>query len=466
LATTLSTIACMAGLLGCYGQTDDAVVPDRLLIVTRTPVGTARLHAEPSQRFAEGSEIAAIDLREPDAEPAVLSRGLISAGNPSITIDGRRILFIGRENGKETFSLFSSATDGSDRRLLLGEPYNCGGGYELPDGRIVFAATVEDGDPPPGFTSAWSLFVLSPSDGQVARISFSGKTEIDPFVLSDGRILYSQWLGASDGRPESGSFALFTLHPDGTGVAPLHGHHSGPAWKIRPRQSDDGDLFFVAAEPDNVARIDGSLWAAPALSGFSLHLPLDSPLTVEPASENRLLISTLTTSDAEGGLLMVDRAGQVLNRIRADDEEWNIVEAVEVRSRRRPQGQLSMIDPAGNHGYVLAIDARPAGPLGLGAAIARVRTASASAANSHALGDVPLAADGSFFAKVPADTPLLIDILDANDKILVETVSPIWVRPKEIRGCVGCHEDPETAPPNRRPLAVLEDPVDLAGQED
>jgi hypothetical protein len=82
------------------------------------------------------------------------------------------------------------------------------------------------------------------------------------------------------------------------------------------------------------------------------------------------------------------------------------------------------------------------------------------------LGDVPLAADGSFFAKVPADTPLLIDILDANDKILVETVSPIWVRPKEIRGCVGCHEDPETAPPNRRPLAVLEDPVDLAGQED
>ncbi len=65
---------------------------------------------------------------------------------------------------------------------------------------------------------------------------------------------------------------------------------------------------------------------------------------------------------------------------------------------------------------------------------------------------------------MPANVPLLLDLLDAEGRTLVKTVTPVWVRPNETRGCVGCHEDPATAPPNRRPLAVLSDPVDLTGE--
>lgn len=453
---------------GCSGQVEAPAERGRILIVTRAPAGAVHVHPEPDKRFPSGSQLAALELSEFEPEAQELSRGLASAGNPSITIDGQRVIFIGRENGSGAFSLFSSAIDGSDRRRLVGEPFDCGGGAELPDGRIVFAAKVEDALPPPRLDSAWGLFVLTPDGGDVQRITFSGQTELDPYVLNDGRILYSQWLPGSDGRSETGSFALFTVHPDGTGAAPLHGYHEGPDWKLRPRQAENGDLFFVKAEPGEIGRVAGSLWTAPAGGGFSVVVSSGSALSVEPVSEDRLLIATLPALGDGGGLLVVDRDGRVKERITATDAEWDVVDAVEVRARHRPQGQLSMIDPGGTRGYLLAIDARPDGPLGSRATKARLRiagTVGAGGDGGRDLGEIDLAEDGSFFAAVPADVPLLLDVLDADGETLVETVTPIWVRPKEIRGCIGCHEDPETAPPNRRPLAVLEEPVDLVGEE-
>ena len=61
------------------------------------------------------------------------------------------------------------------------------------------------------------------------------------------------------------------------------------------------------------------------------------------------------------------------------------------------------------------------------------------------LGETTLSEDGSFFALVPHDTPLLLDLLGAEGEVLVRGATPFWVRPNEVRGCVGCHEDPETA---------------------
>lgn len=465
----LGTVAMLAAaaVLGasCARPAAAPVEPGRLVIVTRAPAGEARLHPEPERRFPDGSRIAVLALDGSGPELGELSQGLAVAGAPSLTIDGRRVLFIGREPGSERFSLFSSALDGSDRLRLVGEPFDCGGGAELPDGRIVFAAKVEDALPPPHLNSAWALFVLDPNGGDVRRITFSGQTELDPYVLNDGRIVYSQWLPGSDGRSAEGGFALFTVHPDGTGAAPLHGHHQGPGWKLRARQDDAGDIFFMAAEPGGRGRVAGSLWTAPVSGGFTLSISPARPLAVEPASDDRLLVAALPTAEDAGGLLIIDRQGGIVERLLASDSSWDVVQAVEVRPRPRPQGQLSMIDPDGKRGHLLAIDARPDGPLGSRAAKARIRLATTGGGEGRTLGEVELAEDGSFFAAVPADVPLLLDVLDADGETLIETVTPVWVRPKEIRGCVGCHEDPETAPPNKRPLAVLREPVDLVGEE-
>jgi Hydrazine synthase alpha subunit middle domain len=75
------------------------------------------------------------------------------------------------------------------------------------------------------------------------------------------------------------------------------------------------------------------------------------------------------------------------------------------------------------------------------------------------LGELPLAADGSFAAEVPADVPLGIETLDGGGRVLRSLAPWIWVRPGESRGCIGCHEPHGMAPRNRRPLAVKADPV-------
>jgi hypothetical protein len=69
------------------------------------------------------------------------------------------------------------------------------------------------------------------------------------------------------------------------------------------------------------------------------------------------------------------------------------------------------------------------------------------------VGEAPVEADGSFNVEVPADTPLLLQTLDDRGLALANC-GWIWVKPKEKRGCIGCHEDPERTPENEYVLAM------------
>jgi hypothetical protein len=64
------------------------------------------------------------------------------------------------------------------------------------------------------------------------------------------------------------------------------------------------------------------------------------------------------------------------------------------------------------------------------------------------LGRAPVQKDGSFHLKVPANTPIELQILDA-DGFALRTCSWIWARNHEPRGCIGCHEDGELTPENQ-----------------
>jgi len=65
------------------------------------------------------------------------------------------------------------------------------------------------------------------------------------------------------------------------------------------------------------------------------------------------------------------------------------------------------------------------------------------------LGDIPLPSDGSFYIKVPSETPIAFQVLDKNDMAVLTHQNWMWGMPKENRGCIGCHEDRERTPPNR-----------------
>ncbi|MBN2129451.1 MAG: hypothetical protein JW741_08135, partial [Sedimentisphaerales bacterium] len=79
---------------------------------------------------------------------------------------------------------------------------------------------------------------------------------------------------------------------------------------------------------------------------------------------------------------------------------------------------------------------------------------------TRVLGEVDVDPDGSFNIRVPANIPIQLQLLD-TDGMALRSCRWIWVRNREPRGCIGCHEDGELAPENRVVEAVKRSPMDL-----
>jgi hypothetical protein len=76
------------------------------------------------------------------------------------------------------------------------------------------------------------------------------------------------------------------------------------------------------------------------------------------------------------------------------------------------------------------------------------------------LGEIDVEQDGSFNIRVPANIPIRLQLLD-EDGLALRTCEWIWVRNKESRGCIGCHEDGELTPENRVVEAVTKPSIPL-----
>jgi hypothetical protein len=76
------------------------------------------------------------------------------------------------------------------------------------------------------------------------------------------------------------------------------------------------------------------------------------------------------------------------------------------------------------------------------------------------LGEAYVESDGSFNIEVPPSIPLLLQTLDARGMALT-TCGWIWLQPRENRGCIGCHEDPERIPENEYVQALRRPPNKL-----
>lgn len=355
-----------------------------------------------------------IDLDAPGAAGVSLVEGMVDLGRPAVSSDATRLVFAARERAGEPRRIWSCDADGGDRRLAVDAQEDCASPALLPDGRIVYAAVTSRPGVTPDRDAAWALWVAPGTGLSGRRITFGAGHEVGPVVLLDGRVLYGSWQPGG-ARSASGVF-LYTLHPDGTGAARV------PA----PDALRDPHAWAQLADGRILATVGEVVWIRGAGGGPWARAPAD-----------------------EGPALLEEAFG-----------------SLPLRARPRPQGHLSIVDEERHHGDLLCLDARPAGVSG--GVRARFRALSGTVHEgarpaADLLGSVPLASDGSFFVRLPADTSLLLDVVDEEGEVLVEGETPFWVRPHETRACIGCHEDPDTAPPNRRPLATRHEPVFLLG---
>jgi len=428
--------------------------------------------------YPSGSEIVVWDAERPREPARLLSRGFIAAGAPRVSPDGTHVLFCGREAAGASWRIFEVPIEGGRARAVSPAEADATAAAYLPDDKIVFACDLEGGHDPRDGGPATSLFTCRRDSSDLQRITFNPASDVDPTVLADGRVLYAAWQPPGVGR-ERGGWGLMTVLNDGTGVASFYGSHESPEWKRRPREIGAA-VFFAAA---------GATAQEQRLRSVAMRRPLKSLVRVggeaggawrsaDGWDDGRLLVSYRPPggedAGASFGLYLAAAGGAGEPQPLLDDPDLDELDAVAARPRAPARGHVSSVDPKADSGQLLCIDARlsdlaPAPHEGSSRAesllVYRAAAESGSPAvgpalnvPSELLGRLPLREDGSVFFEVPADTPLRFVTIDAQERVLRDSQGWVWIRPWERRICIGCHEDRETAPPNRVPMALLDEP--------
>lgn len=464
------------------------------LIFTQVPVRTGRAsagaHADAASAWdlSAGSRIVAFDPSTSRNSVTVLTSDFSAAGRPDLSFDGKRVLFIGRHNADDPLQVWEMNVDGSNlRRVTDGsgsvrEAIYLSTLYTL-DAEVPFYRIAFDSDAcgmPGG-----CLYTCRLDGTDVRQITFDPNGVSDPYLLSDSRLLFSRWSGAEvagSSQTGTGGTGLLTVHIDGTDVFPFAAMHEPPAVRSMPCETPDGWVIYVESPVGSPDR-GGSLVAVARSRSLHTRRVLASDpdglyYAPFPMGDGNLLVSyrnTTTTSGGSYGIYTFDRSTGTRAARVFDDPRWHDIDAVVVQPRRVPAGRSSVVDERLDHGFLYCMNAyisdRDEGKAISPGRIKRLQVVRAGSGGAQAqggpgrpgigeelLGEVPVEADGSFFLKVPARTPLRLRTIGPNGEVLQAMRSYIWVMPRENRGCIGCHEDRELTPPNRHVQALRNAP--------
>jgi len=152
-----------------------------------------------------------------------------------------------------------------------------------------------------------------------------------------------------------------------------------------------------------------------------------------------------------------------------DDPQMSDVDPVPVYSRPVPKVLVPAITPGKATGRIYCVsvfnsdlpyDHSTVKYVRVIAARQQGLTMNANASfRTRILGQVRLEKDGSFYVEVPADTPLRFVLLDANEEVVIHESDFNYVRPGEMKGCIGCHEAKDDYVEPTLPLATQHAPA-------
>lgn len=413
---------------------------------------------------------------------------------------------------RRSFHLYAVDADGRNLRQLTSGPDDDFDPCPLPDGGLAFMSTRRGGfgrchnpwEPLPAYT----LHRLDPS-GEVRTLSFHETNQWHPSVLDDGRIVYSRWDYVD--RSAANFHGLWVSNPDGTNPHILFGNYTERINACYQPRAVPGSRRIVFVAGAHHASVGGSLVLVdPARTQLDPQSGLDrfestEPLTPEvcypeapgwpksyfhspwPLSEDFYLVSfsfdplpgmgPRVQEDTQTGLYYFDRFGNLELLFR--EQGISAMYPVPLVPRPVPPVVPSALDPAdggGEEGELYLADVRrslmpmPEGRTIVGLRVWQVLPKTETHVANHPrigyanaesarmlLGTVPVERDGSAYFRVPSRRPVYFQAIDARGRAVQTMRSVTYMQPGERRGCVGCHEPPQTAPP-RGPLLALQRP--------
>jgi hypothetical protein len=400
-------------------------------------------------------------------------------------------------------------SDGSQKQQITSSNGDCiapvyaGNRFYLndpqPTPQIIYAGTEHGWKNEQEPERVFSLYGTDPEGKSIHRLTFNLHSDFSPDILPNGRIVFSSWQYPRDQILLGGRFTLMDINNDGTDLMPFYGNHEMPQYKDMVHISDfDLRVYFI--EADRLQGLGGgdiaylsqrrSLHSYHKLSHESNGL-FHSPC---PLPDGGLLASfRLKSSNAVYGIYHIDpKSGVRKNKI-YEESGWHSIDVHVLSPHPQAKGRSNWLIPDSESGVFYCLDVYRTNlpelvPLepgtikyirvvegipiknGIEMPDSQYKLNNKFNLESHShisysprriLGVAPVENDGSFHIRVPAEIPLNFQLLDQNYMNLRQQNTWTWVMGNENRGCIGCHEDREQAPPNIMVDAVTKPAVEL-----
>ena len=455
------------------------------------------------------NEVAVFSPVRPEGQLTTLYRPEkpVFVGDVDLHFNADRMLFSSIGSGGR-WQVFEIRADGTGlRQVTRGEEPDVDN-YDacyLPDGKILFCSTACFVGVPCVFGASHvaMLYRMEPDGSNVRQLCFEQDHDWYPAVMNDGRVLYARWEYTD--TPHSQTRLLMTMNPDGTAQMAYYGSNS--LWP--------NSIFYARAIPDHPSKVVGIVsghHGVPRMgellifdpargrheaSGVVQRIPgygqKVEPIVRDglvngswpkflhpyPLSEKHFLVSAKPTPKSHWGLYLVDVFDNLL--LLQEEPGYALLEPVPFRKTRKPPIIPDKVRPGRQDAVVYMQDVYVGGGLkgiprgtvkqlrlftyhfayqGMGGLLGVVGMDGPWDVK-RMLGTVPVEEDGSALFRVPANTPLSIQPLDAEGKALQLMRSWMAAMPGETLSCIGCHESNNNAPPSQGTIAARRAPSEI-----
>jgi hypothetical protein len=416
---------------------------------------------------------------------------------------------------RRTFHLFALDAEGGKPRPLTEGLFDDTDPCPLPDGGLVFISTRRGGfgrchnpwEPLPTAT----LHRMDPDGRNIQTLSCHETNEWNPFVLNDGRIVYTRWDYVD--RSAANFHGLWTTNPDGSNPMALFGnytHHINAFYQAHAIPGSNRIAFIagghhsdvggslVLLDPTRVAldpetgedRMEAVETLTPEFVfpkrpiGHRVTFTAPGPCRKTFFSSPSVSIPPGNGAQCQGGhahgTLLPGPVGnlELLYRDPGISSMYPIPLAprpvppvIPAYSDATLQEQGVFLLSNVNQGHFPLPASRPIRSLRIfqvlpktGSHIAnqpRIGYANAEIARML-LGTVPVESDGSAYFLAPAHKPLYFQAVDEEGRAVQSMRSITYLQAGERRGCVGCHEprttSVKTSLAGAQPLAMRRSP--------
>ena len=452
------------------------------------------------------NEIAVLSPVAPEGKLRTLFRpeGGFYVGEIDLDFDADRLLFT-MPNGR-SWQIHEMRADGSGLRQVSREEEGADNfdACYLPDGRIVFASTASFTGVPcwHGKERACCLYSMNDDGEGVRQLCYDQDLDLHPAVLPTGQVIFSRWdyTGIMHIYPR----LLMVMNPDGTMQRAVYGSNSyypnalyfprgipGAPNKLAAVLSGYhgvhrmGELVVLDVakgwyRADGIERriMHGGEPIVPVVRDALVNKSWPKFLHPYPLSEKYFITAAWPHGKASWGIYLVDVFDNMLPLV--VDAKFDFFEPIPVKKTVKPPAIPDRVDPHRDDATVYLHDVY-AGPGLEGVPRGEVERLRVVAYHfgypgmagpdkigragpwdaMQILGTVPVHDDGSVVFRVPANTPICVQPLDAEGKAVQLMRSWYTAMPGEKASCVGCHEQPRDVPAVRFELASTRPPVEI-----